>query len=201
MGEAKLHKQLLREALLACRDGEDTLSRSAADGRIKARLEALPFYHEAQTVFCYVSVGSEVDTLGLIEDLLVSGKSIFVPRCEGGGIMYAQMLLSLSELEKGLLGIPVPPLMNPRVESTSLDLIIVPCLACDTSGYRIGYGGGYYDRYLASAEQATSIALCRESLLHEHLPQEDHDVPVDFVITDERMIPGLIPGAFRDTKP
>jgi len=201
MSEVLRHKQQLREELLARRDGEDAVSRATADACIRARLETFSLFQEAQTIFCYISVGSEVDTLSIIEDMLASGKTVCAPRCEDKGVMHAQVLTSLSELEDGVMGIPEPPENCTRIEPTDLDLVIAPCLACDTSGYRIGYGGGYYDRYLASVDQATTIALCRETLLHEHLLREAHDVPVDFVITDERVIPGLIPGAFRDVKP
>jgi len=102
--------------------------------------------------------------------------------------MHAHVLTSMNDLQEGLLGIPTPSKESPIIAPQDIDLVVVPCLACDTSGYRIGYGGGYYDRYLASARQATSVALCRESLLLEQVPREAHDIPVDIVITNARII-------------
>ena len=184
--DTSLLKQQLRAKLLARRDAEDASVRAAADARIKARLELLPSYREAQTVFCYVSVGSEVDTRGLIEDMLAGGKTVCVPRCEGDGIMFAHELSALFDLEEGALGIPAPPRESPLVSPADIDCVIVPCVACDTAGYRVGYGSGYYDRYLSltSEYHATSIVLCRQSLILKQAPREDHDVAIDCVVTD-----------------
>jgi len=187
-----LQKKHLRAELLARRDAEDALSRAAADAQIKAHLLELPQFQAAQTVFCYVSMGAEVNTLGLLDDMLASGKTVCVPRCEGKALMRAFVLSNRDELEVGMLGIPAAPKGAPQVEPANIDLIVVPCLACDTAGFRIGYGGGYYDSYLGALTpggRSTTVALCRESLLLEHAPREDHDIAVDIVVTDKQVVP------------
>jgi len=194
MTDLAQQKQRLRAKLLELRNLESAQSRAAADSRIQALVEELPAWQAAQTVFCYLSVGTEVDTRNLIAGLLLQGKTVCVPRCRGGGIMQAQVLTTLDgldSLEEGVLGIPVAPAQNPFIEPEDLDLIVVPCLACDPFGYRLGYGGGYYDRYLALARTATSVILCRESLLQEDLPREEHDLPTNIVVTDKavRLLP------------
>ncbi|MDR2035997.1 MAG: 5-formyltetrahydrofolate cyclo-ligase [Coriobacteriales bacterium] len=189
-------KQQLRAALLAQRNAEDAGARAAADARIKTHLESLPLFQEAQSVFCYLSMGSEVDTRSLIESLLARGKTVCLPRCQGNGIMLAHAVYSLDHLETGALGIPAPAESCPVLEPGALDLIIVPCVACDSFGYRIGYGGGYYDRYLAAAKgdtgaaakQPVTVALCRESNRQAALPVESHDLPVDVIVTDAEII-------------
>ena len=184
-------KTLLRAKLLACREKEPASKRAAADARIKTNLEALPLFQAAQTVFCYVSTGAEVDTLSLLSALLASSKTVCVPRCEGKGIMHAHKLTALSELQAAALGIPAPPKEAPLLDPRDIDLIVVPCLASDLLGFRIGYGGAYYDRYLAalpSGARPTTVTLCRESLLLETTPREAHDMPVAVVVTDKRVV-------------
>jgi 5-formyltetrahydrofolate cyclo-ligase len=142
-------KRRLRTALLAQRDAEDAAARAAANTRIRRRLQALSVYRQAQTVFCYVSVGTEIDTRRLIEDMLAEGKTVCVPRCLDDGIMSACVLTSLDELAKGAYGIPEPASCSAVISPCDIDLIIMPCVACSLSGHRLGYGGGYYDRYLS----------------------------------------------------
>jgi len=181
-------KLLLRTELLERRNSESLASRAAADARIKAHLESLPHYQAAQTIFCYLSVGSEVDTRAIINDLLANDKTVCLPRCKGSGIMHAHAITSLDDLHEGALGILAPSSESPRVDPSSLDLVIVPCIACDASGYRIGYGGGYYDRYLKKLSlensSAKTVVLCRASQMQSKLPIEAHDLPASIVITD-----------------
>jgi 5-formyltetrahydrofolate cyclo-ligase len=181
-------KQHLRACALALRDAEDAASRSAADARIRARLMALPVYQAAQTVLCYSSRGSEVDTRRFIEDMLEEGKTVCTPRCEGGGIMHAHAITSSGDLEEGKYGIPAPAEESPLILPEALDLILVPCVSCSRQGHRLGYGGGYYDRYLPRASRATSVLVCREGLLAQTLPFEPHDVKANLVVTENEII-------------
>ncbi len=188
MPDTPTKKKYLREEVLALRDAVDEGVWSAADALIRANVEALPAYKKAQTVFCYISVGSEVDTLWLIEEMLASGKTVCAPRCVGDGVMYAHVFSSLDDLEEGVLGIPTPAPDSPVIDPCDIDLAIVPCLSCDRRGYRLGYGGGYYDRYLANAKKAVKIILCREGLLVATLPSEPHDIHADQIVTDKEVI-------------
>ncbi|MDR1089118.1 MAG: 5-formyltetrahydrofolate cyclo-ligase [Coriobacteriales bacterium] len=188
MSTAQQQKKRLRAEALALRDAEDAGERSVADACIRARLVALPVFQAAQTVFCPVSRGSEVDTRTLIEEMLADGKTVCAPRCERGGVMHAQLVTSLDELEPDAFGIPAPVAECPIIAPEALDLVLVPCVACSRQGHRLGYGGGYYDRYLPTAAHATKVILCRESLLVQTLPSEAHDVRADLVITQNERI-------------
>ena len=101
--------------------------------------------------------------------------------------MQARIVKSLEELHPAMLGIPAPPETAPVILPTELDLIIVPALAYDKSGHRLGYGGGYYDRYLRDTP-AFTIGLAREFLMKEKLPTQPHDIAVKCIITENRVL-------------
>lgn len=187
MSEIAEIKQRLRDDVLSRRNAVSTANRALADERIKEFLQQLPEYKNAQKVFCYVSVESEVNTRELIEEMLEEGKLVCSPRCEGKGVMYAHQIFSVEELKGGILGIPTPDADAPLVDPAEIDLILLPGLSCTKEGYRLGYGGGYYDRYLVKAPNAAKIMFCREGLLLPELPVESHDVPADIVITDKEV--------------
>ena len=97
--------------------------------------------------------------------------------------MHAGVAGRLEELSPEVLGIPAPKESAVRLDPDELDLIIVPAITFDRSGYRLGYGGGYYDRYLAQTK-AFTVGLARERLVKEELPREAHDIAVKCLITE-----------------
>lgn len=106
----------------------------------------------------------------------------------GPGMMQARAVRSLEELAPaGPYGIPEPPAGAPEVPPQRLALCVLPCLAAAPDGTRLGYGGGYYDRFLPLACNAVKIALCRAVLLEPVLPRECHDVRADFVLTEDAL--------------
>ena len=106
----------------------------------------------------------------------------------GPGVMQARAVRSLEELAPaGPYGIPEPPAGAPEVPPQRLALCVLPCLAAAPDGTRLGYGGGYYDRFLPLACNAVKIALCRAALLEPVLPRECHDVRADFVLTEDAL--------------
>ena len=106
----------------------------------------------------------------------------------GPGVMQARAVRSLEELAPaGPYGIPEPPAGAPEVPPQRLALCVLPCLAAAPDGTRLGYGGGYYDRFLPLACNAVKIALCRAALLELVLPRECHDVRADFVLTEDAL--------------
>ena len=185
LSNIKVKKTELRNELLTVRDSVDEEVWTAADAQIRANLQALPAFQEAQTVFCYISMDTEIDTLLLIEEMLKSGKTVCAPRCAGKHVMHAYLVNSLDELEDDPLGIPSPAAESPLVAPETIDLVIVPCLTCDDRGNRLGYGGGYYDCYCTSATNAVKAILCRERFRVASLPSEPHDVPADIIVTDK----------------
>lgn len=177
-------KAQLRAALRRQAAGLPSGYLAASDERIYERLVHLPQFLAAQTVFCYVSIGAEPDTRRLLEKALALGKTVCVPRCEGAGQMHARRIESLSALAPGYCNLQEPPVTAPVVPPDKIDLAVVPCVAADKAGYRLGNGGGYYDRYLPVLG-GMAVCLCRGRLLQSRLPRTLHDVPIDTVITEE----------------
>lgn len=137
---------------------------------------------QAKSVFLYLSVGSEVNTLPILEELLRRGVQVSVPRChKETGTMDAVAVTDLSLLKPGAYGILEPDPALPTVSIKDIDLAVVPALAFDKEGYRLGYGGGYYDRFLAEFS-GTSVGLAFSDCITEHLPREEFDQPVDIII-------------------
>jgi 5-formyltetrahydrofolate cyclo-ligase len=147
------------------------------------RVLELKEYREAKTIFCFVKREKEIDTYPIIQHALVSGKRVFVPKCIDNKEMIACEIKDIEDLEKGMYGIFEPKDCNMAYKG-QIDLGIIPCLSCDEAGNRLGYGRGYYDRYLKEAGFST-VALCREKLVYNSIPVEEHDVKVDMIITEK----------------
>lgn len=144
---------------------------------------ALPEVAKAHTIMLFYGVGSEPDTTELIETLWQQGKTVLLPRCLSGRGMEARRIISGSRLVYNAYGIPEPDQECPAVGRDKIDLILVPNLCCDKQGYRLGHGGGYYDRYLAGYSGMT-VSLCPEQWLQEQLPKDVYDLPVRLVLTE-----------------
>lgn len=145
----------------------------------------LPEFESARTIFSYYSIGREPDTIKIMEYALKTGKTVTLPVCFKGGIMEARAVESLDELSESWYHL-LEPLSSTRVFAPSeLDFIIVPALAFDLEGYRLGRGGGYYDRFLIKTEAFTA-GITRECFIREALPREEHDMPVRCVVTEKR---------------
>lgn len=175
-------KKELRRALRERIAGLDPEYISESDRKICARVLELDEIKLAGTVFLYYSIRREVDTLSLIRLLLDEGKKIALPVCQKGGIMHFSAYNGNST--GGLLGIPEPD-GEDEIIPEPMTPIVVPAVAFDADGYRLGQGGGYYDRYL-SAHKLFSIGIGREKLLLDSAPREAHDMPVNVLITENK---------------
>lgn len=145
-----------------------------------ADLMRIDGFCSANVIFCYVSFGSEIGTHSLIDELIENGKTVAVPRCDDlSGNMSAVVIESLSSLEKGSFGIPEP--QGVPLSKGSVDAAVVPGAAFDKSGFRLGYGKGYYDRFLADISPLT-IGVCHRELLTDELPHAEHDIKLDRII-------------------
>jgi len=160
---------------------------ASSDSGLFQLTTALNEYITAGNIMIYCSVEKEPATVKIALDALSSGKTVAFPYCFRGGVMQARIARSLGELRPAMLGIPAPPDSAPFIVPGELDLIIVPALAYDRSGYRLGYGGGYYDRYL-SGVPAFTVGLARERLMRDELPREPHDIAVKCVITESAVL-------------
>ena len=149
-----------------------------------------------KTVLAYSSVGNEPSTLALIDSLLKSGKKVCLPLCtdldEEGlrtgafDAMEARVITSFDDLVAGAYGIPEPKADTEIVPPEEIDIVILPCVGCDRQCRRIGHGAGYYDKYLTTVRKdCFTMALCYEEALADELPMEEHDVPVDAVVTEK----------------
>jgi 5-formyltetrahydrofolate cyclo-ligase len=179
-------KSELRRTMLARRAAMDAEARAAADRVLLAAVTSLPEYAAADMIFCYVSVADEPDTRALIADTLARGKRVCVPLCLSAGVMRAQEIAGPDDLTAGAYGaygIPEPKAHCPSVSPEEIGLVIVPCVCCDREGYRLGYGGGFYDRWL-ERRPAPAAVLCFESMLAPAIPHEPHDRRMDIVVTD-----------------
>lgn len=156
---------------------------------VKNRLENLPSYAEAKVVASYVAKSDEVRTQGIIESALASGKRVMVPRTDPTTLRlsFAQ-IQSLSELSPGAFGIPEPgPGAKPETLSEA-DVVLVPIVAWDDGGHRLGYGRGYFDRELRSKGKAVSVGLALESQRFDSVPQTAEDVSLEVIVTEDRTL-------------
>ncbi|MCI2056752.1 MAG: 5-formyltetrahydrofolate cyclo-ligase [Oscillibacter sp.] len=185
-------KQNLRKLV---RSEERQLSeqyKAASSAAICAGLLAMPEYHAARTVFCFVGSAREIDTRAVLTHALAEGKRLCVPLCVGDGIMELRQIAALSELAPGAYGILEPGADSPRISPDDVDFAVIPCLTCDHAGKRLGQGGGYYDRFL-SAYRSAAVMVCRERLIHEELPVEPFDCPIPWVLTERALYEDGIP--------
>ena len=160
---------------------------AASDEGIYLSVASTDIFAKARNIMIYYSVKREPATLKLASTALSMGKTVAFPLCYRGGIMQARAVLSLDDLLPAMLGIPAPPDTSPLIAPDELDLIIVPALTYDIRGFRLGYGGGYYDRYLMGIS-AYTIGIGRERLIKERLPTDTHDIAVNCVATEERIL-------------
>lgn len=173
-------KKRLRRYCRSVRKGIDP----TAGSRIAESFIGSEIFRRARVIFTYVSVGTEADTRSIINAALGSGKTVAVPVCDTSShSMTFHRIGSLDCLVAGAYGIPVPD-GTPIAENA--DICIVPGLAFSPDGSRLGYGGGYYDRFL-SAHSMTKVGLCAEALIFDRLPCESTDIPVDMIFTEHRI--------------
>ena len=161
--------------------------KAESDRILFRRLLTLPQLAECSSILLYYGVGQEPDTSQLIEPLISLGKALSFPLCLPERRMEARSYQGPGHLLPGPFGIPEPDKDCPVVKRSDLSSILVPGLCFDERGFRLGHGGGYYDRYLTGVSGLT-IALCRDKLLLPSLPVESHDRPVNILLTETRCL-------------
>lgn len=144
-------------------------------------------YITADKIFAYWSVDSEVDTRRIIDKALSDGKMVALPKCtDKDGNMKFYYISSASDLLQGMYGIMEPPEDHIAEDFTKDSLCLVPALSFDNEGYRLGYGKGYYDRFLVKFK-GVSMGLCFSDCLCENLPRDSYDKKADYIVTDEKI--------------
>ncbi len=144
-------------------------------------------YKSCDTIFVYSSLGSEVSTDSIIAKAFSDGKRVAFPKClDKKGNMQFYFVGSQEELTRGYYGISEPPTHSQANFGNTGTVCLVPGLSFSLDGYRLGYGKGYYDRFL-NEFHGISVGLCYSELLSEHLPTDIHDKKVNYLITDKRI--------------
>lgn len=184
IGDAAAEKKALRKELQAELNAIPAAERLEGDDEIRRLAADMLQYRQARVLFIFVGAGWEVDTRPLIVEALAEGKRVAVPRCMSGGRMDACLISGLDELRQvPPLGLWEPAADAPALPLAEIDFALIPCITCDVGGYRLGRGGGYYDRFLRDGA-FDKAAVCRRALLREKLPAEAHDEKVDYIITE-----------------
>jgi len=184
-------KQALRTAVVAARDALDSSHRAKASHQITARIAVLPSFLRSRTILLNLPFRSEWDSALLAEEALAAGKRLVVPRVDA--IARMLMLHEVSDPEReiapGYRQIPEPLPSLPEVRASAVDWVLVPGVAFDLAGRRIGYGGGYYDRLLPTLRRDTPrVAGAFEVQVVDRVPAAPHDMDVDCLVTERRVI-------------
>ena len=172
----------------AC-EGEQ--ERRKSDWALFEQFLSLPQLEQTKTVFAFWGIGPrEPETSLLIQQLNCRGITVGLPRMlPGRGMEVCQYDPSIP-LVPVAFGLLEPDVSCPRIEKKAIDLVLVPALCYDRCGYRLGFGGGYYDRWLADCS-ALKVGLCREKVLQHRVPVEEHDSRVDILLTETACLSGL----------
>ena len=166
----------IREQKRAMTD-ETINAKSAALGE-KFRASAL--YRDAKTIYGYLPYNQEVRTVPMLAQAMQDGKRVAVPKVYGEEMRFIY-IENFDGIEKGYAGIPEPVADSPVADDPTA-LVLMPGLAFDPQGHRIGYGGGFYDRFLENEPKHPTLALCYDFQMLERLETEAHDIPVDCVL-------------------
>jgi len=187
-----LDKKIIRREILTKRA---SLGKNGNISRSKDIIDLLKnsdYYKNAYTIMTFISFGSEIDTHEFIKSSIAEGKRIVVPvTFHESREMKPSQVLDFEELEPGYYNILTPKKEFIRyIDPMEIDLVIVPGAAFDRDGYRVGYGGGFYDRFLSSkiSKDAIKIGIGFDLQVIDNVPRDDFDVPVDFIVTEKGFI-------------
>ena len=169
-------RRMIREQKRAMTE-EMIVEKSEKLGQLFAESE---LYKNAKSIYGYLPYNQEVRTVAMLEQAMKDGKRVAVPKCYGDEMRFLWMD-DLSKVEKGYANIPEPIADEPIADDPTA-LVLMPGLAFDPQGHRIGYGGGFYDKFLAGEPTHPTLALCYDFQMLEYLETEAHDLPVDVVL-------------------
>jgi 5-formyltetrahydrofolate cyclo-ligase len=179
-------KKKIRKEVLAARDLIPAEERSEKSLSIEARLFELPEFKTAGVILFFASFRSEVQTGPMIRRALAAGKRVILPRVNGDRLNLFEIFDFDHDTAPGSRGIPEPRIAAP-VQLGAVNLIVIPGAAFDEQGNRAGYGAGFYDKLLSTFAKAT-VALAFESQIVPCIPAERHDIPVQKIVTEKRVV-------------
>lgn len=177
-------KKSLRNLLLEKRDNTSFDLMKIASAKIQKKLKKIYAYKNANKIGLYYPIGSEMLTQDIIQEIISEGKEVFLPKVVGKNIEFRK-ISDFSSLEKGSFDI-----MEPKDDcpvDNNLEVIIVPTVGISPDGVRLGYGHGFYDRFLAE-NKTTTISITLEKQIVKKIPRSEHDILIDWIVTEDRMI-------------
>jgi 5-formyltetrahydrofolate cyclo-ligase len=198
---------LLRERKQELRDAALRRRRSIARGKLDAlskhveeNLLSLKEYKDAKLVISYCAKDDEVQTRHIIERALAEGKrfAVIATDVHSKTLSFHEITSFQDDLAPGAFGILEPkPGKTTQVSIEDADVVLVPLVAWDEKGHRLGYGAGYFDRALVGAGRATKVGLALESQRLAHIPESRHDIPLDVIVTERRVVRPALGAAQR----
>lgn len=171
----------MKESKQSLRQRVKKLPHTADDAALCRYVVEWEWFRQAEAVMAYAAIPPEVSLQPVLEEILRQGKTLVLPRCEANGIMTARRIVDLGQLVHGTYGIPEPPETAPEFPVEEISLVLVPGLAFDRTGGRLGRGKGYYDRLLPKTTGKT-IGICGQ--LVTEVPMEPHDSRMDAIALD-----------------
>lgn len=186
-----MDKKVMRKEMLENRSKLTKKEIREKSNKIKEKLMRLEKFKEAQVIFSFISFGDEVDTHEIIKESLKLGKRVGVPVTipEGRKLLVSELYDFDKELELGYYDILAPKEEYIReINPKEIDVVLVPGVVFTPAGYRIGYGGGYYDRFFSKNKDIYKIGLCFDMQIADEIPIDLYDIPVDIIITEDRII-------------
>lgn len=164
-----------------------TLKRQMTEAEIDQKSQLLcsmlldsDLYRNAKSIYGYMNYNQEVRTLELLKQAMRDGKRVAIPKCYGKEMRFI-WIDDLSQTVKSSCGIP-EPIHDAPIADDPTALVLLPGIAFDAIGHRVGYGGGYYDKFLAVEPNHPSVALCYDFQLLKQLPTDEYDIPADLVL-------------------
>lgn len=181
-----LSKKELRKAMNDRLHRLTAAEKAAASAAVCTRLAALPQYAQARRIMAFLNMPDEVSLDALIRQALAEGKEVYVPVCVDKQHIEAARLDGLDQAVVGAYGIRTAPAGSPRIPASDLDVIVVPGLAFDVQGHRLGHGAAYYDRFLAEKGTAAAVAAAWDVQIVPAVPVEAHDIIMTDIVTDKQ---------------
>lgn len=187
-------KKQIRKDILEVRRSMDIDKKDTYDTLIEKSFFESSFYKEAKNIFIYISYDSEINTKRIINRAINERKNIYVPRTEfDTKLMNAVKINDFSNLVESRYGILEPKKEEPFIDPNELDIIVVPGVAFDKNGGRIGYGAGYYDRYFKRINEENKSRIIKLALIYDfqlidEVPTDEEDVLIDAVLTEKQFI-------------
>lgn len=177
-------KKSIRSILLEKRDNTSFDLLKIASEKINKKLKKIKEFSDAQKIGVYYPIGSEIFTQDIIQELLSKGKEVYLPRVSENNMDFKK-ITDFSSLEKGSFDTMEPKIVCET--ENNLDVVLVPTVGITPKGVRLGYGQGFYDRFLAK-HKTTTISLTLEKQIVKNIPKSEHDMLIDWIVTEDRVL-------------